>query len=418
MTLKNDLDNMLQAARQAAIKLALKTTDQKQNALAVLGKAIIKQKKDIQTANQMDVKKGQEAGLSSALIDRLTLDDQRIEGMAESVRHVISLPDPVGEIFDEQTRPNGLLVARMRIPLGVIGIVFESRPNVVVDAAALCLKSGNGVILRGGKEAKNSNIILGRIIQQALKESDLPPAAVQVIKETDRELVLQLLRSRGLVDLVIPRGGEGLIRFVDRNATVPIILHYKGVCHVYVDKEANLEKALPIVENAKVQRPGVCNALETLLVHKDAAERFLPVVAKQLMEKGCQVRGCEKSRAILPDMKKATEVDWEAEYLDLVLAVRVVENYDQAVLHINRYGSDHSEAIITENHATAQRFLREINSSCVLVNASTRFNDGGELGLGAEIGISTTKLHAFGPMGLRELTTSKFIVQGNGQIRT
>jgi glutamate-5-semialdehyde dehydrogenase len=418
MAEKPTLVPTLKAARKAAGALSVATTEAKNKALAAIAEALIAHKDEILAANQKDTDAAREAGRPGALIDRLTLSSERVDGIAKSLGEVIALPDPVGEIYDRSTRPNGLQVARMRMPIGVIGIVFEARPNVVVDAGALCLKSGNAVILRGGSEASHSNIVLGRIIAQAVKSAGLPEACVQVIENTDRALVLELLQARGKVDLVIPRGGEPLIRFVDENARVPVILHYKGVCHVYIDDEAMIDKALDIIVNAKVQRPGVCNAAETLLVHKEIAQLFLPEAAKWLTAEGVELRGCERARAVVPEMKEATEADWPAEYLDLILAVKVVDDMDDALAHIAKYSSGHTESIVTENAARAVRFLREADSSCVVHNASTRFNDGGELGLGAEIGISTTRLHAFGPMGLRELTASKFIVEGTGQIRT
>jgi len=408
---------MLKSAKQAAALLAVVDTKQKNEALSLLALAIRYRRENILSENDKDVASACAAGQTSALVDRLTLTPSRIEDMARAVEHIITLPDPIGEVHDLSIRPNGLRVGRMRIPLGVIGIIYEARPNVAADASALCLKSGNAVVLRGGSDAANSNRILGEIIQEAVVKAGLPPASVQVMDDFDRELVLYLLQARDLVDLIIPRGGESLIRFVDENARVSTILHYKGVCHVYVDKDADLEKALPIVLNAKVQRPGVCNAMETLLIHKDVAVSFLPLAAQKLVESGVELRGCEKAREIVPGMKEATRADWEAEYLDLVLSVRIVDDIDMALKHIAEFGSSHTESIITENLSAAGRFLRDVQSSCVLVNASTRFNDGGELGLGAEIGISTTKLHAFGPMGLRELTASKFVVLGNGQIR-
>ncbi len=412
-----DLNPILEEARKAADELAKSSAEVRNLALRNISKMLLKKRSGLMGENKRDVQEAIQAKRPAAIIDRLTLSEDRIDGMATSLLEIAALPDPVGEIFDLQLRPNGLQVGRMRIPLGVIGIIFEARPNVVTDAGCLCLKSGNAVILRGGSEARHSNAALGDIITEALSKSGLPEASVQVLKDTDRELVLELLRARDRVDLVIPRGGEGLIRFVGENATVPLVYHYKGVCHVFVDRDADLEKAAEIVLNAKVQRPGVCNALETLLVHEDIAERFLPVVAARLLEKKVELRGCERSRALVPEMKEAVEEDWPAEFLDLILAVKVVEDFDEAARHIRRYGSGHTEAIITENYTTAGRFLREITASCVMVNASTRFNDGGELGLGAEIGISTTKLHAYGPMGLRELTASKFIVLGTGQVR-
>jgi glutamate-5-semialdehyde dehydrogenase len=338
--------------------------------------------------------------------------------MAHGLREVAALPDPVGKITSMWRRPNGLLVGRMRIPLGVIGIIYESRPNVTVDASALCLKSGNAVILRGGSEAINSNLAIASILQEVLRKSSLPAAAIQVIPLTNREAVSAMLQLDEYIDLIIPRGGEELIRAVVAQSKIPVIKHYKGVCHIFVDAQADMEMAVNICFNAKVQRPGVCNAMETLLVHKDIARKFLPQVAGKLQEAGVILRGCEKTRAILKNIEAATEDDWFAEYLDLILAVRVVENIDEAIAHIEKYGSLHTESIITNDYNNSQRFLNEVNSSTVLVNASTRFSDGFELGLGAEIGISTTKLHAFGPMGLEELTTTKFIIYGNGQVRT
>jgi glutamate-5-semialdehyde dehydrogenase len=315
-------------------------------------------------------------------------------------------------------RPNNLLVGRMRIPLGVIGIIYESRPNVTVDASALCLKSGNAVILRGGSEAINSNLAIASILQGVLSQSILPHKAIQVIPFTDREAVSAMLQLDEYIDLIIPRGGEELIRAVVAQSKIPVIKHYKGVCHIFVDAQADLDMAINICLNAKTQRPGVCNALETLLVHKDIAPEFLPQVAQKMQSAGVVLKGCEKTRSILKNIEAASEDDWYAEYLDLILAVRVVETMDEAIAHIEKYGSLHTESIITKDYANSQRFLNEVNSSTVMVNASTRFSDGFELGLGAEIGISTTKLHAFGPMGLEELTTTKFIIYGNGQVRT
>jgi glutamate-5-semialdehyde dehydrogenase len=352
------------------------------------------------------------------MMDRLTLTDQTIQGMAGGLREVAALPDPVGKITSMWRRPNGLLVGRMRIPLGVIGIIYESRPNVTADAAALCLKSGNAVILRGGSEAIHSNLALARILQDVLKKSAIPAAAIQVISVTDRAAVYELLQLDEYIDLIIPRGGEELIRAVVSQSRIPVIKHYKGVCHIFVDAGADLDMAVSICVNAKVQRPGVCNAMETLLVHADAAQTFLPLIAEKYRQAGVLLKGCPKTRAIVADIEKAEEDDWYREYLDLVLAVRVVPDLDAAIAHIEQYGSLHTESIITQDYANAQRFLNEVNSSTVLVNASTRFSDGFELGLGAEIGISTTKLHAYGPMGLEELTTTKFIIYGNGQVRT
>ena len=329
-----------------------------------------------------------------------------------------ALPDPVGKVTSMWKRPNGLLVGRMRIPLGVIGIIYESRPNVTADAAALCLKSGNAVILRGGSEAIHSNLAIARILQDCLKKAGIPEAAIQVIPLTEREAVYEMLQLDELIDLIIPRGGEDLIRAVVSQSKIPVIKHYKGVCHIFVDADADLAMAAEICMNAKVQRPAVCNAMETLLVHEDIAPRFLPVMVEQYRAAGVVLRGCPRTREIVSGLEVATEKDWYEEYSDLILAIRVVGDLDEAMAHIEQYGSLHTESIITQNYAHAQRFLNEVNSSTVLVNASTRFSDGFELGLGAEIGISTTKLHAYGPMGLEELTTQKFIIYGNGQIRS
>jgi len=350
-------------------------------------------------------------------MDRLTLSESVLQSMAQGLREVIALPDPVGQVTGMWRRPNGLLVGRMRIPLGVIGFIYESRPNVTADAAGLCLKSGNAVILRGGSEALHSNLILERLFKEALVQSGLPPETLQVVPSTDREAVYALLSLDDYVDLIIPRGGESLIRFVTENSKIPVLKHYKGVCHVYVDESADLRMASEICFNAKVQRPGVCNAMETLLVHEHVAADFLPAMVKRLQEAGVEIRGCERTLALAPGVMRAEASDWPEEFLDLILAVKVVSTMDEATDHIEKYGSSHTEAIVTNDYSRARRFLEQVDSSVVLVNASTRFNDGQQLGLGAEIGISTSKLHAFGPMGLEELTTTKFVVYGNGQIR-
>jgi glutamate-5-semialdehyde dehydrogenase len=367
--------------------------------------------------NRKDLDRAEAAGLSAAMVDRLKVDEKTIASMAGGLREVVAYADPVGTMGPTRVRPNGLRVARMRIPLGVIGIIYESRPNVTIDAAGLCLKSGNAVILRGGSEAIASNRALARIIAQALASTGLPPQAAQVVPTEDRAAVNALLAQEEFVDLIIPRGGEGLIRFVVEHSKIPVLKHYKGVCHVFVDESADLKMAMDIAFNAKVQRPGVCNALETLLVHRQVAEDFLPVMARRFAAAGVELRGCPDTCAILPAATPAVEADWPAEYLNLTLAVKVVADMDAAMAHIDQYGSDHTEAIVTSHYGRAQRFLREVDASVVLVNASTRFNDGGQLGLGAEMGISTSKLHAFGPMGLEELTTQKFVVSGEGQIR-
>ena len=417
MSIEAKMIAMATSARAASKKMATCSSNQKNHTLLTIANNIEKYAADIQSENQKDLAFGREKGLSSAMIDRLAVSDKTIRSMADGLREVEQLQDPVGTLSDTQLRPNGLQVSRMCIPLGVIGIVYESRPNVTIDAAGLCLKAGNAVILRGGSEAIHSNQALAACISRALVENDLPKEAVQVVPIRDRAAVTHLLKQEESIDLIIPRGGEGLIRFVVDNSRIPVLKHYKGVCHVYVDEGADLEAAEEICFNSKVQRPGVCNAMETLLVHQASAGAFLPVMADRFETAGVRLKGCPETRRILPAIEPATDEDWPAEYLDLVLAIRVVPDMDQAMAHIFRHGSDHTEAIVTQSYSRANRFLREVGSSVVLVNASTRFSDGGQLGLGAEIGISTSKLHAFGPMGLKELTTTKFIVQGNGQVR-
>lgn len=418
MDIKSSITQIAKGAVVAARKLSRVSTTSKNDVLLQMADKLLRRRGFLLAENKKDVAKAKKSGLTKALLDRLTLKDATIAAMAQGLREVAALPDPVGKITSMWRRPNGLLVGRMRIPLGVIGIIYESRPNVTVDAAALCLKAGNAVILRGGSEAINSNLAIASILQEVLRKSPVPAEAIQIIPLTQREAVLAMLQLDEYIDLIIPRGGEELIRAVVAQSKIPVIKHYKGVCHIFVDAQADMEMAVDICLNAKVQRPGVCNALETLLVHKNIASEFLPRAAKKLKKAGVIIRGCEKTRTILKNIEAATEDDWYAEYLDLILAVRVVENIDEAIAHIEKYGSLHTESIITKDYANAQRFLNEVNSSTVLVNASTRFSDGFELGLGAEIGISTTKLHAFGPMGLEELTTTKFIIYGNGQVRT
>ncbi len=410
--------NMGKMARGAAHQLAKARSEPKRMALENMAGALHKERRAIEAANRKDIEAAREKGLSGAKVDRLVLSDKVLDEMVAGLREVAALPDPVGEITRMWTRPNGLQVGRMRIPLGVIGIVYESRPNVTVDAAALCLKAGNAVILRGGSEAFHSNQCLASILQQALRDSGLPGESLQLVGTTDRQAVLDMLQLEEHIDVMIPRGGEELIRFVTAHARMPVLKHYKGVCHVYVDREADLSMAIPIALNSKVQRPGVCNAMETLLVHEDIAEYFLPEMVSLFRGEGVELRGCPRTRQLIPDCAPATEEDWYAEYLDLVLAVRVVKNMDEAIGHITQYGSHHTEAIVTRHIQRAHRFIGEVQSSLVLVNASTRFNDGFQLGLGAEIGISTSKLHAFGPMGVEELTTTKFIAFGDGQVRS
>jgi len=408
---------MAKAARLAAKAIGRSSAPQKNAALQSMADEVLRRADVIREENQKDLEAARVAGLSAAMIDRLTIGDTTLTAMAQGLREVAQLPDPVGSLGPAWIRPNGLQVARMRIPLGVIGIIYESRPNVTVDAAGLCLKAGNAVILRGGSEAFHSNCALAAVIARCLADSGLPEAAVQVIPMKDRSAVNLLLQQEEFIDLIIPRGGEELIRFVVAHSRIPVLKHYKGVCHVYVDEGADLAMAEEVCFNAKVQRPGVCNAMETLLVHRSEAEQFLPAMARRFAAAGVQLRGCEQTRRLVPEAAPASAEDWPAEYLDLILAVRLVESIEEAIAHIATYGSNHTEAIITRDYDRARRFVREVDASVVLVNASTRFNDGNQLGLGAEIGISTSKLHAFGPMGLEELTTTKFVVFGSGHVR-
>jgi glutamate-5-semialdehyde dehydrogenase len=412
------VDEVTGKAVAAARALAGATTEAKNRALEGMADAIPAGAESLRAANASDVEAAEKAGLSSAMVDRLTLTEKRLQGMADGLRVVAGLPDPVGEVVERTERPNGLVIERVRVPIGVIVIIYESRPNVTADAAGLCLKSGNAVILRGGKESLRSNLAIAEVLRRACASAGLPEDAIQLVETTDRAAVDHLLTAEGRVNLVIPRGGEGLIRAVVDKAKVPVIKHYKGVCHVFVDAEADLDMAEAIVLNAKVQRPGVCNALETLLVHSNVAAAFLPRIVPLLREEAVDVRGCEQSRAVVPDLQPATEDDYAAEYLDLILAVKVVDSMHEAVDHIARYGSAHTDAIVTADAERGERFVREVDSSSVMVNASTRFSDGGEYGMGAEIGISTDKIHARGPMGLRELTSYKFVVRGTGQVRT
>ncbi|MBI4196850.1 MAG: glutamate-5-semialdehyde dehydrogenase [Deltaproteobacteria bacterium] len=417
MILAKKIQRMAERAREAAREVAIMPTEAKNHLLLQMADALLARKETIHKQNQKDLKEAWQKKLSPALTDRLTLTDKRIEEMAHGLQEVSGLPDPVGQIVKSWVRPNRLEVSRIRIPLGVIGMIYESRPNVTVDAAGLCLKSGNAILLRGGSEAFFSNRILGRILQGVLKKDNKNPDMIQVVETTARQGMESLVRQSGTIDLIIPRGGEGLMRWIERHSKIPVLKHDKGVCHIFVDEEANLEMAEKIAFNAKVQRPGVCNAMETLLVHEKIAPHFLPRIVKKMEEAGVEIRGDAGVRKIVPHVNKATKKDWSAEYLDLILAVRVVPGLEEVIRHIQKYGSSHTESIVTENRKTAAEFLRRLDSSVVLWNASTRFNDGGQLGLGAEMGISTTKLHAFGPMGLEELTTTKFVVKGNGQIR-
>ena len=418
MDAKGYVEKIAREARGAAAWLAVSKGPQRNAALLACAKGVRQQKAQLQAANQKDLQRSKEFGLTDAMVDRLRLTDEAVESMATALERIAAQADPVGQTIAAHTRPDGLRIEKRRVPIGVIAIVYESRPNVTADAAGLCLKAGNACILRGGKEAINSNLAIAAALRDGLASAGLRGSAVTVIDNPDRAIVTAMCKAQGLIDLIIPRGGEALIRAVAEAATVPVIKHYAGNCHVYVHADADLDMARKIVMNAKCQRPGVCNAMETLLVHQDAAAAFLPGMARKLADAGVELRGCQRSRKLVPSMKAATEDDWRTEYLDLILAVRVVEDLDEAIGHIIRYGSSHTEAIVTEDYTNAQRFLREVPSSTVLVNASTRFSDGFQLGLGAEIGISTTKLHSFGPMGVEDLTTSKFIVYGSGQIRT
>jgi glutamate-5-semialdehyde dehydrogenase len=417
MSLAGMIEDMAKEAKAASRQLRRAGRAQKDSTLGLLAGKLIDTQADIIKENEKDLIQARKAGLSAAMIDRLTMDYKVIRGMAGGLREVAALPDPVGEVSGMWKRPNGLLVGRVRIPLGVIGFIYESRPNVTVDAAALCLKSGNTVILKGGSEAIHSNLILSDLLEQALVETGLPPKAIQVVPTTDREAVKILIGLDDYIDTIIPRGGEGLIRFVTEHSRVPVLKHYKGVCHVYVDEYAEPQMAREICFNAKVQRPGVCNAMETMLIHKDIASDFLPDMVKRFRDANVEIRGCPRTLELSPGIKPAVETDWPAEFLDLILAVKIVSDMDEALDHIEQYGSNHTEAIITNDYNRSQRFLAEVDASVVLINASTRFNDGNQLGLGAEIGINTSKLHAFGPMGLEELTTTKFIVYGQGQVR-
>ena len=410
--------NMALEAKAAARQVGNLSRAVKDRVILRVAELLEERRTAIQAENRRDLDAARLQDYPAAFLDRLTLSDKVIGSMIKGLQEVAALPDPVGEVTGMWVRPNGLKVGRQRIPLGVIGFIYESRPNVTVDAAALCLKSGNAVILKGGKESIHSNMALTELMQEALSEAGAPQAAVQVIPSIAREATLELLKQDELVDLIIPRGGEGLIRFVAEHSRIPVLKHYKGVCHIFVDAGADLTMAETVCFNAKVQRPGVCNAMETMLVHEEAAPEFLPRMLARFREAGVEIRGCPRTREIAPEVVPAKEEDWGFEFLDLILAVRVVPDLDAALDHIARYSSNHTEAIITRDYGRAQRFLKEVDSSVVLVNASTRFNDGGELGLGTEIGINTSKLHAFGPMGLEELTTTKFIVYGDGQIRT
>ncbi|MCG8698795.1 MAG: glutamate-5-semialdehyde dehydrogenase [Bacteroidales bacterium] len=413
-------ENLLQKgvnAKNASRELVKLTTDKKNLALKYIAEELDRNRKHIQEKNKLDLKNGQEKGLTKAFLDRLELNDKRIDGMIQVLNDVIALKDPVGEVIGMNTLPNGLKVGQMRMPLGVVGIIFESRPNVCIEVAALTIKSANGVIFRGGSDAINSNICLTGIIKEGLKKAGLPEHAVEVIEDTDRELVKEFLKMRDYVDIVIPRGGLNLIRFVEEHSLIPVIRHDLGICHTYVDEHADVDMALNIAYNAKVQRPGVCNSMETLLVNEAIAPVFLPKMKAEYEKAGVTLKGCAKTKAIISDIEDATEEDWSAEYLDLILSIKVVNDLDEAIEHINTFSSHHSDCIVTENYTNSMRFINEIDSASCFINASTRFSDGNEFGLGAEMGISNQKLHVRGPMGLRELTSAKYIIFGSGQVR-
>jgi glutamate-5-semialdehyde dehydrogenase len=403
--------------RTASRKLAALPTAVKNAILLDTAQLLMDEREFICQENAKDLAAGRERGLSSAMLDRLELSDKVIASMVQGLHEIAALPDPVGEVDDMKRRPSGICVGRMRVPLGVVGMIYESRPNVTIDAAALCLKAGNGVLLRGGSEAIFSNLGLAKLLQKVLASHSVPEESVQVIPVTDRYGVNVMLAQEDYIDVIIPRGGEGLIRFVTETSRIPVLKHYKGVCHLYIDDTADTKMGIRIAMNGKTQRPGVCNALEGLLVHRSIAEQFLPAAANQLISAGVELRGCKRSCTIVPEITPAMDSDWGTEFLDLKMIVRVVDDMDEAMRYIEQYGSQHTEVIVTGSYDNSQRFLREVDASAVIINASSRFNDGGQFGLGAEIGISTTKLHAYGPMGLEELTTRKFIVFGEGEVR-
>jgi len=415
---KRYVGRLVKRAGAAARSLAGASTSQKNDALSLMADALVAKESELRSANRQDLAAAEKAGLPSAMLDRLTLSEKRITDMADGLRTVAGLPDPVGRVEAGWKRPNGLSIRRVRVPIGVILMIYESRPNVTADAGGLCLKSGNVAILRGGKEAIHSSLAVASIMAGCLEKVAIPPAAIQLVDTPDRAVVGELLSRSDAIDLVIPRGGKALIERVTRESTIPVIKHYEGICHTYVDAGADVKMAVDVCLNAKVQRPGVCNAMETLLVHEKTAPRFLDKLAAAMKEAGVELRGCPRTRKILTGIKAAKRSDWLTEYLDLILSIRIVDGLDEAIDHIETFGSHHSDAIITANYENVQRFTREVDSSAVFVNCSTRFNDGAQFGLGAEIGISTDRLHARGPMGLEELTTYKYVVEGTGQIRT
>jgi len=413
----SSLISMGQKAKEASYELGIASAGQKNQALTFMAEELVKAKDEIIKANEIDRQNAIKKGITEALLDRLSLDDSRIEAMAQGLLDIVKLQDPVGEVTNMWQMPNGLEIGQKRVPIGVLGIIYESRPNVTSDAAGLCLKSGNAVILRGASDAINSNKAVAKALVEGIKRSGLPQDCVQLLEDTSRETATEMMRLNDYIDVLIPRGGAGLIKSVIQNATVPVIETGTGNCHIFVDETADLEMAKAIVLNAKVQRPGVCNAAEKLLVHEAVANEFLPTIVKALRENDVEVRGCEKAQSIVNDIKVIEEPEWHQEYLDLIIAVKVVKDVDEAIKHINKYNTGHSESIVTESYKNSQKFLQRVDAAAVYVNASTRFTDGGEFGFGGEIGISTQKLHARGPMGLKELTTTKYIIFGDGQIR-
>jgi glutamate-5-semialdehyde dehydrogenase len=417
MDVKILVESRARAARDAARVLALTSTKARNDGLAQMARGLEEKTSALLDANRADLERARTQGHTRAFLDRLTLTDSRIEEMAAGLRQIAALPDPVGDVTETRRRPNGLEIARVRVPLGVIGFIYESRPNVTADAAGLCVKAGNAVVLRGGSEAIESNAMIAAVLAKALEKAGLPPEAIQFIDTTDREAVALLLEQSDAVDLIIPRGGEEFVRWVSERSRVPVLKHDRGLVHVFLDADAEAKMATAIVVNSKVQRPSVCNALETLLVHRDAAPRLLPGIAARLAESGVELRGCPRTVALVPQARPASERDWDEEYLDLILAIRVVDDVDQAIAHIRRHGSGLAEAIVTGSLVHARRFTREIDAAVVLVNASTRFVDGGQFGMGAEMGISTSRVHARGPVGVEQLTTIKYVVQGDGQVR-
>ncbi|HEY8892140.1 MAG TPA: glutamate-5-semialdehyde dehydrogenase [Clostridium sp.] len=417
MDFENYIINIGRRAKDASRIMTTTSTNMKNDALLNMAEALINNKDTIIKANITDMELGKKNNLSDAMLDRLMINQERVEKMAEGLRNVATLPDPIGDGIKRWKRPNDLDISMVRVPLGVIGMIYESRPNVTVDSAALCIKAGNSIILRGGSEAINTNMALAKVIIKAAIEVGLPEGCIQLIDMVDRELVNRLVKLNDYVDVIIPRGGKGLKKAIIANATVPVIETGSGICHIYVDSEADLNMAEEIIVNAKTQRPGVCNAVETVLVHKDIAREFLPKLSQKLYELGVEIRICEKGIGIIKGAKATVEEDWATEYLDLILSIKVVDSMEEAIDHIFKYGTKHSEAIITNNYTNSQKFLREVDASCVYVNASTRFTDGAEFGFGAEIGISNQKLHARGPMGLEQLTTTKYLIYGNGQVR-